>query len=346
VTGAEATSAQPPWTAGAAWIEGRYCPIEEARISVLDLGLTRSDCTYDVVHVWRGRLYRLDAHLDRFSASLGRLRLDPGYGRAEIEAILHGCVRHTGLREAYVSMTCTRGRMAAGSRDLRTARNAFYCYAVPFIWIISPDRQAAGASLRVSQVVRIPPQSVDPSVKNYHWLDLDLALLDAYDHDADLVVLRDLTGAITEGPGYNLFAYLDGRWLTPGHGTLRGITRQSVIELLRQAGQPVEEGQLSDDELRRAAEVLVTSTAGGIMPVTLIDGTPVGAGEPGPLTTQLRDLYWASHEDERYSTPVRYDEPDGQDTAATPGDHGGASWQRRLLATDVPGAAAGGGAGT
>ena len=125
---------------------------------------------------------------------------------------------------------------------------------------------------------------MDPSVKNYHWLDLDLALLDAYDHDADLVVLRDLSGAITEGPGYNVFAYVDGRWLTPASGTLQGITRRSVIELAREAGQPVEEGRLSADDLRRAAEVLVTSTAGGIMPVTVIDGQPVGAGAPGPLT--------------------------------------------------------------
>jgi branched-chain amino acid aminotransferase len=87
-------AARVPWPGGAAWIEGRYCPVEEAKISVLDLGVTRSDAAYDVVHVWRGRFYRLDDHLDRFSASLARLRLDPGHHRAGIEAILHGCVRH------------------------------------------------------------------------------------------------------------------------------------------------------------------------------------------------------------------------------------------------------------
>ena len=308
-SGADAATVPWPWPAGAAWIDGRYCPIEEAKISVLDLGVTRSDCTYDVVHVWDGRFYRLDAHLDRFGRSLARLRLDPGHDRAGIEAVLHGCVRRSGLREAYVSMTCTRGRMAPGSRDLRTARPTFYCFAVPFVWISDPARQAAGASMRVSQVIPIPPQSVDPSVKNYHWLDLDLALLDAYDHDADLVVLRDLSGAITEGPGYNVFAYVEGRWLTPGRGTLAGITRRSVIELAREAGHRVDEGRLGADDLRRAAEVLVTSTAGGIMPVTVIDGEPVGLGVPGPLTLELRDRYWASHQDPRYSTPVRYDEP-------------------------------------
>ena len=302
-------AAGPPWPGGAAWIDGRYGPIEDAKISVLDLGLTRSDCTYDVVHVWDGRFFRLAEHLDRFAASLARLRLDPGYDRARIEDILHGCVRHAGLRQAYVSMTCTRGRLAAGSRDLRTARPTLYCYAIPFVWISSPERQETGASLRISDLVRIPPDSVDPRVKNYHWLDLDLGLLEAYDHGADLVVLRDRSGAVTEGPGYNVFAWVEERWLTPAAGTLAGVTRRTVIELARQAGQPVEEGRLSDADLHRAAEVLITSTAGGIMPVTVVDGQPVGTGRPGPLTRLLRDRYWASHADPAYATPVRYDEP-------------------------------------
>jgi branched-chain amino acid aminotransferase len=308
MSAADVVAAPQPRPTGAAWVDGRFCPIDEAKISVLDLGVTRSDCTYDVVHVWDGRFFRLDAHLDRFAVSCARLRLDPGHDRAEIETYLHGCVRHAGLRDAYVSMTCTRGRLPPRSRDLRTARNTFYCFAVPFVWISTPEQQAAGASMWISQATRIPPESVDPTVKNYHWLDLDLALLDAYDHDAALVVLRDLSGAIAEGPGFNVFAYVDGRWLTPGSGTLLGITRRTVIELAGEAGQAVEQGRLSDSDLRRAGEVLVTSTAGGVMPVTSIDGEAVGAGVPGPLTRELHERYWAWHKDPRYSTPVRYDE--------------------------------------
>jgi len=115
--------------------------------------------------------------------------------------------------------------------------------------------------------------------------------------------------ASTEGPGYNVFAWTGGRWLTPATGTLAGVTRRTAIELARQAGQPVDEGRLTAGNLRMAAEVLATSTAGGIMPVTTVDGQPVGDGGPGPLTIELRDLYWASHSDPRYTTPVRYDEP-------------------------------------
>ena len=150
---------------------------------------------------WDGRFFRLDAHLDRFAESLARLRLDPGLDRDGVEDVLHGCVRRAGLRDAYVSMTCTRGRIAPGSRDLRTARHTFYCYAVPFVWIATPQQQAAGVGIWISDVHRIPPESVDPAVKNYHWLDMDLALLEAYEHDAQLVVLRIRPAGSPRGRG-------------------------------------------------------------------------------------------------------------------------------------------------
>src|SRR6476469_1298623 len=163
------------FAAGCAYIDGDYCPIGEAKISILDMGMTRSDCTYDVGGVWDGRFFRLDDHLDRFMRSVGRLRLDIGKTRDELEAVLHECVRRAGLQRAYVSMTCTRGRPAVGSRDRRTCRNNLYCFAVPDIGVSPEDVQAVGASMWISDMPRIPPESVDPTVKNYHWLDLDMA---------------------------------------------------------------------------------------------------------------------------------------------------------------------------
>jgi branched-chain amino acid aminotransferase len=297
-----------PWERGAAYVDGEFCPIADARISVLDLGVTRGDCTYDVVHVWDGRFFRLDAHLDRFAGNLRRLRLDPGVDPSAIESVLHGCVRRAGLRSAYVSMTCTRGRLPQGSRDLRAARNTFYCYAVPFVWIATPEQQTTtGVAMWISDIPRIPPDSVDPLVKNSHWLDMDMALLGAYEHDAGLVVLGDRDGGVTEGPGFNVFALVDGVWRTPASGTLHGITRRTAIELLREGGARVEESPLRADDLRRADEVLVTSTAGGVIPVTAVDGNPVGSGTPGRRTLGLRERYWARHADPAYTTPVRYD---------------------------------------
>ena len=270
------------------------------------MGVTRSDCTYDVVGVWDGRFFRLDAHLDRFMHSVAQLRLDIGMSRDDSRRCCTNASAAPACSSAYVSMTCTRGRPAVGSRDLRTCRNNLYCFAVPYIWVSPEEQQKTGASMWISEIPRIPPESVDPSVKNYHWLDLDMALFDAYDHDAQMVVLRDLSGAITEGPGYNIFAFVDGRWLTPASGTLMGVTRRTMLDLCAETGHPAEEGRLTADELLRADEVLTCTTAGGVMPVTTPQRRADRRRKVGPRTTDLRDRYWQRHADPAWSTPVRY----------------------------------------
>src|SRR5208282_4167105 len=174
---------------GLAYIEGGFVPIAEAKISVLDFGFTRSDATYDVVHVWQGRFFRLDAHLDRFAASLKALRLKPPESRAEMRAILIECVRRTALRDAYVAMVCTRGQPPAGSRDMRLCRNQFIAYALPFVWLATPERQERGIHAIVSSYARIPARSVDPRIKNYHWLDLVQSQWQAYDRGVDVAIL-------------------------------------------------------------------------------------------------------------------------------------------------------------
>src|SRR5215210_6684379 len=120
---------------GAAFVDGRFVPIAEARVPILDWGFLRSDATYDVAHVWRGTFFRLEDYLDRFERSMEQLRLSPRYGRSEIRDILIECVRRSGLRDAYAEVICTRGIPRSGSRDPRDCENRFYAFVVPFIWM-------------------------------------------------------------------------------------------------------------------------------------------------------------------------------------------------------------------
>ena len=294
----------PAYPPGTAYIDGDFRPISEAKISVLDWGLLRSDATYDVVHVWRGRFFRLELHLDRFLNSVERLRLELPFDRAALTATLMGCVRRSGLRDAYVEMICTRGHAADFSRDPRAAVNRFIAFAIPFSWVADDAQRQRGLHIAVSQVRRIPPSSVDPTVKNYHWLDFVNGLFEAYDRGAENVVLVDSHGDIAEGPGFNLFAVKDGAVLTPAEGTLQGITRRTALELCAELAIPARQGVLTADGLRAADEVFITSTAGGIMPVSRIDDAPVADGRPGPLTGRLTDLYWQKHSDPAWTTPV------------------------------------------
>ncbi len=300
----EFDSDRNPFSAGAAFMEGEYVPIAEARIPVLDWGFTRSDVTYDVVHVWKGNFFRLEDHLDRFEASAASMRLTLPYSRESIREVLGECVRLAGLEDAYVEMGCTRGVPAPGSRDPRTCVNRFFAYAIPFVWIATEEQRRRGLHLVISSVRRIPPESVDPTAKNFHWGDLMRGLREAHDRGGETAVLSDGEGNVTEGPGFNIFAVKDGRVFTPAHGVLEGITRRTVMELCAGEGIPLEAGPLPAEAVRNADEVFISSTAGGILPVTRVDGKELGSGDPGPLSTRLHDLYWSKKEAGWHGTPV------------------------------------------
>jgi branched-chain amino acid aminotransferase len=292
---------------GAAFLDGRFVPVAEARVPILDWGFLRSDATYDVAHVWRGSFFRLEDHLDRFERGMERLRLRPPYDRAEVREILMECVRLSGLRDAYAEVICTRGIPQPGSRDPRDCANNLFAFAVPFVWIADPLKQERGLHAIIGPVQRIQPGSVDPTIKNYHWLDLEVGLFEAYDRGGETVILVDREENVVEGPGFNVFVVKDGGMATPSEGVLEGITRKTVIELADELGVPLAAREVPADEVRAAEEVFVTSTAGGVIPVTTVDGRAVGTGQPGAVTLRLRDAYWDMHRDPRFSLPIRYD---------------------------------------
>lgn len=291
---------------GVAYMDGQYLPISEAKISVLDWGFLHSDATYDTVHVWNGRFFRLDLHLDRFLAGVETLRMRLPFGRAGITQVLLNCAALSGHRNAYVEMICTRGSSASFSRDPREAQNRFIAFAVPWGSVANEAQRRTGLTIAISEVVRIPPRSIDPSIKNYHWLDLVRGLYDAYDRNADTALVLDLNGNVAEGPGFNVFAVKAGRLTTPATGVLPGITRRTVFDLCAELHFPATAADLPVAELSAADEVFITSTAGGIMAVTRIDGRPVADGAIGPITRRLTDLYWKKHDDPAWSLAVPY----------------------------------------
>ena len=300
-------SSAADYTQGAAYVGGRYVPIGEASIPITDWGFLRSDATYDVVTVWDGAFFRLAEHLQRFRASCARFRLDPGLTDAQISGILARCVRLSGLRAAYVEMIVTRGQPPWGSRDPRQAVNRFYAFAVPYVWIANEAQRTHGLDLRISSVQRIPPGSVDARAKNYHWNDLTMGLLGALDAGGDTVVLSDGAGNVVEGPGFNIFCVnAQGTLVTPAEGVLEGITRRTVIEMAAALGLPLQARALPAAELRSACEVFLSTSGGGVLPVTRVDGHSVGDGAVGPVTRQLVQTYWDWHRDPRYSRPIRY----------------------------------------
>ena len=286
---------------GAAWMNGKFIQLSEARIPVLDWGFLRSDATYDVVHVWKGRFFRLDKHIDRFFQSTEKLRMPCTVSRIDLKKILAGCVERSGLDNAYVEMIQTRGMSPNFERDPRKSEPRFIAFAVPFGWILKPEEFGKGLDVLVSNRRRISPNSVDSSIKNYHWLDLVSGMFEAYDKGHDTVILTDEENNISEGPGFNIFCVDETGLNSPNKGVLEGITRQTVLDLAKELNVPFQLRPISLETLKSSNEVFATSTAGGIMPITKINGLPIGRGTPGEITRKLHKTYWDKHSDPAWS---------------------------------------------
>ncbi|WP_420395674.1 aminotransferase class IV [Nioella sp.] len=284
----------PDLSKGAAWLKGKIIPIAEATIGVTDWGLTHSDVAYDVVPVVNGAFFRLDAYLDRFAASMQALRMDPGLTRAEIAQALHDMVAASGLTDAYCAMVAARGTpLIPGSRDPRDCGNHFYAWCVPYIHVIKPETLDEGASLWIARHTRrIPADSVNPRAKNYHWGDFTQGLFEAKDNGFETVVLLDHQGNLTEGPGFNIFLVEGGTVTTPDTGVLEGISRRTALEICAGMGLETRVEPVPASRLDSADEVFLTSSGGGVLPITKVGQRIYGNGKPGPVATKARETYW------------------------------------------------------
>ena len=293
---------------GAAWMNGHVLPISQATIPVNDWGLVHSDITYDVVPVINGAFFRFEEYLSRFFSSMESLYLDPGMNKSEVQKALHQMVSQSGLRDSYVAMVCSRGKpKIPGSRDPRDCENHFFAWCVPYVHVIKPEIIDQGATAWISQnVYRIPEESVNPRVKNYHWGDFTQGIFEAKDNKYETVILLDFDGNVTEGPGFNVFAIKDGVLITPDRGVLAGVSRKTVLEIADYLGIGTSIRPLSVDELLAADEVFLSSSGGGVIPIVRVNETIYGNGVKGPISVRLHETYWQWTKLEKYRDPINY----------------------------------------
>jgi branched-chain amino acid aminotransferase len=294
---------------GMAFIDGKYCAPNDAKVSIFDPGFTHSDVVYDVVSVWQGQFFRMEDHITRFLESCAGVRLSCPYTPEELKRILATCVRDGGVEDgAFVSMAVTRGRYpdkaSALSRNIFRMTPNLIAYAVPYMRIADLETQARGMYVIMSSIPRIPSACVEMKYKNYHAGDLTRGRFEAHAAGADRAIHCALEGYLTEGAGFNLFFVKDGRLFTPAQNVLEGITRRTVLDLAVELGIPAEEGDYPAADLIDADEAFITSTAGGIMPISRVGDRHYPSNGPGPVSVRLRDEYWRRRETGWLSTPV------------------------------------------
>jgi branched-chain amino acid aminotransferase len=276
-----------------AFFEGRYMPVKEAKISIVDPAVTKSDIVFDVVSATGRVFFRLDDHVERFETSCRKIRIQLPVSSGEIKRISAECVHRSGFDDACVFMCGTRGLYRSGGvlGDPRDCVNGFYAYAVPYYYVVPRECVETGAHIWIAETRRAPNSAIDQTVKNFNRMDLTKGTFEALDHGADAAVLLSIDGHVAEGAGFNIWIVRGKTLLTPGDNLLEGITRRTVFDLAKEMGIEAKTANLKPQELIEAQEAFLSTTAGGIVPVTRVNERPLGNGAAGLLTTNIRNRY-------------------------------------------------------
>jgi branched-chain amino acid aminotransferase len=270
------------------YVNGEFVPESQARISVMDHAVLYGDGVFDTVAAWNGRIFKLDAHIDRFFRSCRAIAITPPFDKTELARLVREAVRRNGLDNAYIKWILTRGSNGAPLMDPEGCVPNLIIITRPYI---QRTGAATGLRMKTAAIRRPSGQVLDAHVKSLNYLNLVMAKLEAKAAKVDHALLLDMAGRICEAPGFNVFLVEGGRLRTPIHDILEGITRATVMELATAAGLEVREESLELYDAYTADEMFLTSTAGGLVPVSELDGRSIGEGRPGPVFQSLSEAY-------------------------------------------------------
>ncbi len=275
------------------WVGDGLVPRRDAKVSVFDSSVQGGDAVWEGIRVYTGRIFQLDAHLDRLADSAHALAFRDVPSRDWIKEAIFRTLEANGMRdEAHMRLTLTRGPKVTSG--MTTANNRLGpCLIVLAEWK-KPVYDAGGIRLITASGRRNSPQTLDSKIHHANLLNNILAKIEAEVAGVDDAVMLDLHGYVSETNATNLFAVRRGELLTPhADSCLPGVTRRVVLELARGDGIPALARNVSLAELYTADEVFTTGTMGELAPVLEIDGRRIGEGSVGPTTRRLQELYRA-----------------------------------------------------
>jgi branched-chain amino acid aminotransferase len=271
------------------WLDGAWHDEHSAMISVFDHGLLYGDGVFEGMRVYDHRVFRLEQHLDRLYDSAHAIRLDVPLPKAELAGVTQEAVRRSGLEQAYLRHVVTRGRGDLGL-DPRRCAKATMLLIVDRIRLWPEETYQRGLRVVTAGTPMPHREALSPRVKSLNYLSHIMAKVEAFQAGADEAIMLDPAGYVTEGTGENIFILKHGVLRTPPAwaGILRGVTRDAVIELARDAGHTVLEEPFNRYDVYTADEAFFSGTAAEIAPIREVDGRVIGTGAMGPLTADLR----------------------------------------------------------
>src|SRR3954467_15185675 len=270
------------------FLDGKFVPQSEAKVSVFDHGLLYGDGIFEGIRFYNGRVFRLEEHTDRLWDSARSICLEiPMSKEAMTEALLE-TIRRNDLREGYIRQIVTRGVGNLGLNPTQCKRPSVIIIATT-ISLYPKEVCERGLSVVTCATRRTNAAALNPAVKSLNYLNNVMARIEANLAGADEALMLNDAGNVAECTADNVFVIKKGQIFTPpiSAGALRGITRSVAFEVAEQMGMEIKETDISRHDVFVADECFLTGTAAEVSPVVKADGRPIRTGQPGSITSGM-----------------------------------------------------------
>ena len=270
------------------YISGKFVPQEDAKISVFDHGLLYGDGVFEGLRSYRGKIFRLEEHIERLYESAKAIWLQIPMTQEEMCAAANESVELNKIEDGYIRLVVTRGAGTLGL-DPNRCSNPQVIIIADAISLYPKELYEKGLEIVTVSVQRNHPAALSPRIKSLNYLNNILAKIEGLQAGCIEALMLNHKGEVAECTGDNIFLVRHGVLQTPPleAGILEGVTRDAVIEIASEAGIEVREMPLTKHDVYIADECFLTGTAAEIIPVVKVDNRTIGTGKPGPM---MRDL--------------------------------------------------------
>ncbi len=271
------------------YINAKFYEKENAKISVFDHGLLYGDGVFEGIRSYNRRVFKLKEHIDRLFESAQSIMLKIPLTKEQLIKAVLQTVKINKLDNAYIRLVVTRGEGDLGLDPRKCYKGATIIIIADKIALYPEKLYREGLSIVTVPTVRNLPEALNPQIKSLNYLNNILAKIEAANSGSDEAIMLDSLGYVAECTGDNIFVVKNGHFYTPPQcmGTLRGITRDSVLDIARKNKIPAHEHVITRHEVYISDECFLTGTAAEIIPVVKVDGRVIGLGKPGKLTLGL-----------------------------------------------------------
>ena len=274
------------------YINGKLFPQREAKVSVFDHGLLYGDGVFEGIRSHNGRIFKLDEHIDRLYESAHSIMLKIPLSKKQMVSELIRTLKANKLKDAYIRIEVTRGEGDLGL-DPRKCLRPTVIIITHKIALYPEDFYLKGIELVTVATQRSIPKILDPQIKSLNYLNNILAKIEAINAGKQEAIMLSPEGYVVECTGENIFMVKKGELITPpvSLGALKGITRQTIMDIAGELGIPASEQIITRHNLFNADEVFLAGTAAQILSVSQIDGRVIGKNRQNLITRKLRDAF-------------------------------------------------------